>query len=74
MSTAKIERVLDLCEAEDILVASTGVIGVSLDPQVVSRGIIHAASELRPDGGAAAGMCVPPALLIRHGTLYSQKS
>jgi glutamate N-acetyltransferase/amino-acid N-acetyltransferase len=40
--------------AEDVLVASTGVIGVALDPQAVSRGIIAAVGALGRDGAPAA--------------------
>jgi glutamate N-acetyltransferase/amino-acid N-acetyltransferase len=46
------------CEAEDVLVGSTGVIGVALDPQVVSSGIITAAAALAPDGGALAARAI----------------
>jgi glutamate N-acetyltransferase/amino-acid N-acetyltransferase len=34
------------CSAEDVLVASTGVIGVQLDPRAVTAGIIDAAHQL----------------------------
>jgi glutamate N-acetyltransferase/amino-acid N-acetyltransferase len=46
------------CEAEDVLVASTGVIGVSLDPQAVSRGIIAAAGSLAREGHDAAARAI----------------
>jgi glutamate N-acetyltransferase/amino-acid N-acetyltransferase len=46
------------CEAEDVLVASTGVIGVSLDSHVVSRGIIAAAAALGHDGHANAARAI----------------
>lgn len=36
------------CDAEEVLVASTGVIGVRLDSHRVSRGIIEAAGALSP--------------------------
>jgi glutamate N-acetyltransferase/amino-acid N-acetyltransferase len=46
------------CDAEDVLVASTGVIGVSLDPQKVSGGIIDAAQGLSRDGHARAASAI----------------
>jgi glutamate N-acetyltransferase/amino-acid N-acetyltransferase len=46
------------CEAEEILVASTGVIGVSLDPSTVSRGIIAAASTLSSEGHVLAARAI----------------
>lgn len=55
--TAEVARALD-CEAEEVLVASTGVIGVSLDPSTVSRGIIAAASALSRDGHASAARAI----------------
>jgi glutamate N-acetyltransferase/amino-acid N-acetyltransferase len=42
------------CDPEEVLVASTGVIGVALDPLVVTRGIIAAAAVLDPTHGAEA--------------------
>lgn len=38
--------------AEQVAVASTGVIGVQLDGRVVTAGLARASSELRPDGDA----------------------
>lgn len=46
------------CEAEDILVASTGVIGVALDPLTVTGGIIAASGQLGRDGHAAAARAI----------------
>ena len=42
------------CKAGDVLVASTGVIGVKLDMTKVERGIAMAADALSPTGGADA--------------------
>jgi glutamate N-acetyltransferase / amino-acid N-acetyltransferase len=42
------------CEAEEVLVASTGVIGVALDPHKVSDGIIAAADALGRTSETAA--------------------
>ena len=42
------------CDAEEVLVASTGVIGVQLDSRVVSSGIIDAATHLDPAHHAQA--------------------
>ncbi|MGE3842446.1 MAG: bifunctional glutamate N-acetyltransferase/amino-acid acetyltransferase ArgJ [Vicinamibacterales bacterium] len=46
------------CEAEDILVASTGVIGVALDPRIVTGGIIAASGQMGRDGHAAAARAI----------------
>jgi glutamate N-acetyltransferase/amino-acid N-acetyltransferase len=46
------------CQADEILVASTGVIGVSLDPGRVSRGVIDAAARLARDGHASAARAI----------------
>jgi glutamate N-acetyltransferase/amino-acid N-acetyltransferase len=45
--------------AENVAVAETGVVGVPLDVDSVSRGIAAAAAELSPDGGEAfaAAIC-----------------
>ena len=43
---------------EHVLVASTGVIGVALDPGKVTRGIGEAARALRPDGHADAARAI----------------
>lgn len=45
LMTAEVARALG-CEPEEVLVASTGVIGVSLDPRKVTDGIISAADAL----------------------------
>src|SRR5918992_5906669 len=45
LMTAEVARALG-CEPEEVLVASTGVIGVSLDPRKVTDGIIAAADAL----------------------------
>jgi glutamate N-acetyltransferase/amino-acid N-acetyltransferase len=45
LMTTEVARALD-CEPEEVLVASTGVIGVSLDPRKVTDGIIAAADAL----------------------------
>jgi glutamate N-acetyltransferase / amino-acid N-acetyltransferase len=45
MMTVEVARALG-CEVEEVLVASTGVIGVSLDPRKVTDGIIAAADAL----------------------------
>lgn len=50
-------RALD-CEAEEVLVASTGVIGVQLDPRVVGAGIIDAAHRLGPANHADAARAI----------------
>jgi glutamate N-acetyltransferase/amino-acid N-acetyltransferase len=42
----------------DVLVASTGVIGVSLDRDVVTKGIASAFAALSPQGGAAAARAI----------------
>jgi glutamate N-acetyltransferase/amino-acid N-acetyltransferase len=46
------------CEADRILVASTGVIGVKLDIDKVHRGIADATSQLSPQGGGAAARAI----------------
>lgn len=45
LMTAEVARALG-CEAEEVLVASTGVIGVALDPRKVTDGIIAASDAL----------------------------
>ena len=45
LMTAEAARAVE-CDAEDVLVASTGVIGVHLDPAKVARGIIDASQQL----------------------------
>jgi glutamate N-acetyltransferase / amino-acid N-acetyltransferase len=46
------------CDAEEVLVASTGVIGVSLDPRTVTDGIIRAADAVDRDGHAEAARAI----------------
>ena len=46
------------CSPEEVLVASTGVIGVKLDMAKVSRGIADAARALSPSGGADAALAI----------------
>jgi glutamate N-acetyltransferase/amino-acid N-acetyltransferase len=46
------------CEPADVLVASTGVIGVKLDMTKVERGIAEAARSLSRDGGALAARAI----------------
>jgi glutamate N-acetyltransferase / amino-acid N-acetyltransferase len=46
------------CDAEEVLVASTGVIGVSLDPRTVTDGIIRAAEVLGDAGHADAARAI----------------
>ncbi len=54
---AETARALE-CEAEEVLVASTGVIGVQLDPRTVSAGIIDAAHQLGAAHHAAAARAI----------------
>jgi glutamate N-acetyltransferase/amino-acid N-acetyltransferase len=53
MMTVEVARALG-CEVEEVLVASTGVIGVSLDPRKVTDGIIAAADALGDSHAEAA--------------------
>ncbi|HYN10455.1 MAG TPA: bifunctional glutamate N-acetyltransferase/amino-acid acetyltransferase ArgJ [Vicinamibacterales bacterium] len=46
------------CMPEQVLVASTGVIGVQLDAAKVTRGVTAAASALGTDGGSAAACAI----------------
>lgn len=46
------------CRPEEVLVASTGVIGVQLDVDRVRRGIAAATAELAPDGGERASLAI----------------
>jgi glutamate N-acetyltransferase/amino-acid N-acetyltransferase len=46
------------CRPEEVLVASTGVIGVKLDMDKICRGITTAAQALSPSGGAAAAIAI----------------
>ncbi len=47
-SAAMVARV----EADQVAVASTGVIGVQLDGKLIMRGLLEAGTRLRPDGDA----------------------
>jgi glutamate N-acetyltransferase/amino-acid N-acetyltransferase len=63
LTAAEAARALG-CGVEHVLVASTGVIGVALDPVTVARGVMAAASALRRDGhddAARAIMTTDPA-------------
>lgn len=57
LMTAETARAVG-CEAEEVLVASTGVIGVSLDPRTVTSGIIAAGDALSRDGHADAARAI----------------
>lgn len=46
------------CDADDVLVASTGVIGVIVDPELFEEGIPKAASALSRDGGHDAALAI----------------
>ena len=46
------------CAIAEVLVASTGVIGVTLDMDKVTRGISSAAASLGPDGGSDAARAI----------------
>jgi glutamate N-acetyltransferase / amino-acid N-acetyltransferase len=46
------------CDAEDVLVASTGVIGVSLDPRTIAAGIIQGIEALSAAGHADAAQAI----------------
>ena len=46
------------CSVPEVLVASTGVIGVKLDMERVTRGITAAAAALAPSGGDAAARAI----------------
>jgi len=46
------------CSPEEVLIASTGVIGVALDFQKLSRGIGAGLDALRPDGGHDAALAI----------------
>jgi glutamate N-acetyltransferase/amino-acid N-acetyltransferase len=57
LMTVEVARALE-CDADEVLVASTGVIGVSLDPRTVSGGIISAAEALGRGGHADAARAI----------------
>ena len=46
------------CDPTEVLVASTGVIGVKLDIEKVRRGVSDAASRLSPEGGPQAACAI----------------
>ena len=46
------------CAPEEVLVASTGVIGVTLDMAKVCAGITSAAAAMSPDGGPSAALAI----------------
>ena len=46
------------CDPSEVLVASTGVIGVKLDIEKVRRGVSDAAAHLSPSGGADAARAI----------------
>ena len=46
------------CSREEVLIASTGVIGVALDFQKLSRGISAGLDALRTDGGHDAALAI----------------
>jgi len=46
------------CPVEEVVVASTGVIGVRLPMEKVRRGIVEAAGRLEPGGGASAARAI----------------
>ncbi|MCC6163997.1 MAG: bifunctional glutamate N-acetyltransferase/amino-acid acetyltransferase ArgJ [Acidobacteria bacterium] len=46
------------CDLEEVLVMSTGVIGVQLDPRTVTQGIIAATDDLSRDGHARAAHAI----------------
>ena len=57
LMAAETARAVD-CELEEVLVMSTGVIGVQLDPRTVAQGIIAAADELSVDGHMRAARAI----------------
>jgi glutamate N-acetyltransferase/amino-acid N-acetyltransferase len=54
---AETARLVD-CPAEQVLVASTGVIGVALDIEKIRRGLPHAMASLGSDQGANAAQAI----------------
>lgn len=57
LMAAETARAVD-CEPEDVLVMSTGVIGVQLDPRTVAAGIIAASETLRVEGHTDASLAI----------------
>lgn len=57
LMAAETARAVD-CEPEEVLVMSTGVIGVQLDPRTVTAGIIAASEVLGVDGHTNASLAI----------------
>ncbi len=57
LMAAETARAVD-CEPEEVLVMSTGVIGVQLDPRTVTGGIIAASEALNVHGHADAALAI----------------
>lgn len=57
LMAAETARAID-CEMEDVLVMSTGVIGVQLDPRTVTQGIIDAAETLSREAHMLAARAI----------------
>jgi glutamate N-acetyltransferase/amino-acid N-acetyltransferase len=57
LMAAETARAVD-CEPEEVLVMSTGVIGVQLDPRTVTAGIIAASEVLAVDGHTNASLAI----------------
>jgi glutamate N-acetyltransferase/amino-acid N-acetyltransferase len=57
LMAAETARAID-CDLEEVLVMSTGVIGVQLDPRTVTQGIIDAADALAVEAHAAAARAI----------------
>src|SRR5690606_27004223 len=57
LMAAETARAVD-CEPEEVLVMSTGVIGVQLDPRTVAGGIIAASEELSVEGHTNASLAI----------------
>lgn len=57
LMAAETARAVD-CDLEEVIVMSTGVIGVQLDPRTVTQGIIGAADELSVDGHMLAARAI----------------
>ena len=55
--TEKAAELLD-CRAEEILVASTGVIGIPLDIDKVLNGVEEAVNSMEPEGGSDAELAI----------------
>ncbi len=57
LMAAETARAVD-CDLEEVLVMSTGVIGVQLDPRTVTQGVIDAADTLAADGHMRAALAI----------------